>query len=455
MAGVPANAQSRFGNDVVIEQDGTDNTATIDQTGSNNLGGTESNPILQSGYWNEIRIDQAGSANRVGTDTRRVVQRGLETTPLVHNSMTLTQTGTRNLVGAVTQIARGAVPQGTNTLLITQTGRDNTVAGIVQDQQPSEVAQRAEITMDGAGNIVRLVHQEAGSDFGGDPNRVVLTLAGNDNGRVNLSGVALVPGLRNSAIVQTGRALDPASNGNEVELFVLADDFRFGSRQGGRMNRIGPITVSGAGNALGIRQEGLENDMTAAALEGIQNVIGVDQYGTNGLALNIFGDSDFNIVSVDQMGTNDAALTIEGDTNEITARQDCNFGEAGDSILTMGLAGDNNYFDVVQEGENNLIVSLTGSDNNSRGQSGAFATLGLRAGQLVQSGTTSSGSDNTATITVVADSNAVATRQIGGLNSVLVLIQGDDNELGILQGGSANAAAVHQVGHSNPALVRQ
>lgn len=438
---------------VFIDQDGQDNAARIVQNGDTNQAGSESVPMLQEGIFNNLSILQSGLENKVGLTEPGIFQLGESNTESIFNTIDIEQTSNRNVVGSVTQRALGSVPYGTNSLRVRQGGGDENILNtVIQIQEAGQSEQVAIVEQSGTGNFVDRVEQYTTSIDKFDENRIRITMTGNFNGSLSLGGFAAIPDTADSGVLQQAGSEDRNVNGNFADLIFVGDNNRFGVRQGGRLNSIGVIAISGNANQIGLRQDGTENMISVPIIEGDDNNIGMDQVGTNISVLDFAGKSDNNQVRVYQYGTHRLDMLIEGDDNLITAEQDYYDGLGGDNKAMVNFRGSANSARLSQFGGKNLFsLDVTGNANNtSETMSPAVQALGLQAGYFLQVGT-----GNTATMTVEGDSNLFATSQTGLENIFTLMVSGDDNEAALLQNGSRNSASLRQQGIANFALIRQ
>lgn len=439
-------------NEAFIDQIGADNEARIDQVGSANLVGLESDPVLQDAYYNAIIFSQTGNDNQIGTTGTGVDQVGQSTTPSVFNTIRVTQASDYNLVGEIYQAALGALPLGANRLSILQNlGDSNRIARVIQEQLDGMPGQIAEITQSGIENNIDLVEQRSLSPAQFSENTIRARFTGDRNGRVGLTGPALVMGVVDSALIQTVGYDGLGANGNQMDLEILGDFNRFGIFQGGRLNSVGLLTISGSGNQLGIRQDGLENDITASVISGDGNRVGLDQIGTNRAFLDVVGLSNDNDILGIQQGTNDLRFFVEGNRNLLTIEQDFEAGLGGTNDASIVVIGSYNFFDVLQRGDNIAEITVIGdsSNNSGTGFSGS-AALGLDAGFVRQTG-----SGNRFSALITGDANLIAAAQTGDDNSIIALISGSANQAAVLQTGAYNVASLVQTGHGNTAGIIQ
>jgi hypothetical protein len=446
-----AAAQESRSNTADVDQIGDDNTAVIDQTGSRNFAGSETAPLLQSGFWNALDILQRGIGNSVGQTEDGLFQDGALLTSTVFNWIDIDQLSDFNVIGSVLQTARGAVPLGANGLRVLQDGGEgNRVTTIRQVQGAGDARQIMSLRQTGTGNLISLAAQTAATDDRGERNYMRVAITGSFNGTRGLTGVAARPETTVSGVVQEQGTADDRGNGNEVDLTIIGDDNDFGLRQGGRLNSMGLLTIVGAENELGLRQDGDENDIAFSQITGDRNRIGVDQFGTNRVELDTPGDIYSNDVLVLQQGDNGAVLLVAGDRNAVYADQDYLNGLGGTNMLALTVRGDDNFADILQLGRNSLTLSWEGDGNNPGGLYGASPRPRLAEGLFVQIGL-----DNLAKGLTTGDGNGAALLQRGDGNAATFTVVGDGNGLSLSQEGNANASMVWQNGQANMVNVQQ
>lgn len=439
-----------------IEQEGSDNSASIDQSGASNDAGTLVQPMFQQGFENILTILQSGNANSVGTTGAAVLQRNVVRGVPGANMARIEQDGDTNRVDEVFQQITGPVPGDGNRLEVYQNGGAGTglnVVGLVrQTQREGMPGQSALILMDGTGNRIEQVLQDSLSSLRGEENRIEVRITGTNNGTQALRGVSQLPGLSASHLVQSAGTEDTLANGNVMTLEIQANGTAFSIRQRGRGNLTGPVVLTGDGNSVGIDQDGLDNELAVGLIEGTDNEIGLSQFGTNRALLSLLGESDRNSVLVDQMGTNVGTIQVEGDSNILNVLQGYLSGAGGTNLAELTVIGDANQSDVRQEGvENSVNLTIEGDANNL---APSFAAPGMPAGltpgQIVQLGTR-----NTLTTEVEGNGNLGAALQQGTLNAILLSVVGDDNEALLRQIGSGNTAGLSQIGRGNVAVFLQ
>lgn len=140
-----------------ITQTGAANSASIAQSGSNNVAGPASDAMLQNGNSNELTVLQSGSSNNLGTPVNGQGV-GVEQTGNT-NKASITQSSNFNTVNQVIQTTNAGVVSSlpnANELTITQSGgNSNTVNRARQIASVNGAgANKATITQTGTGNLV-------------------------------------------------------------------------------------------------------------------------------------------------------------------------------------------------------------------------------------------------------------------------------------------------------------
>lgn len=411
LAAAPALAD---GNAAYIDQTGNDNSALIDQDGgSGNAVGLSTDAALQNGDHNVLDILQSGSDNRVGTLGDGLEQRGsgspTETSSANPSNLgryqfiDIDQTSDDNVIGEILQRDRGNNQKGNNRLAVTQaTGAGNVIGSIVQDMDSGKVGQIATIRQSGIGNVIGTVSQRSTSEQGSRPNVLTLTFTGDRNGAAPDGGAGVLTGAA-ALSGATGGVFGQSGNGNTAILDVIGNDNQIGTSQQGQLNAIGPLTVTGSFNEIGIRQ--------------VETYRGRDGFGSN-------------VVSVG---------TILGSFNEIGVSQ------TGANTLTFGIDGDGNAFSVEQDGRNTASLSIDGDGNGGFGFaafSGPALAIASTNDPAMAPGTIyQNGVGNEISLTIKGDA-AVAD-------------SGDDNLFAFYQDGTGNRITGTQDGHANEVAISQ
>ncbi|MFN3721729.1 MAG: hypothetical protein ACK4VZ_01685 [Paracoccaceae bacterium] len=439
-------------NRTVIDQNGAENDAVIDQIGFGNTAGTEALILFQQGFYNRLTISQNGNSNAVGSVGSGLLQRNDFGTADSFNSAMIRQEGNNNRVDEVVQRVLGPVPSFANRLRVDQGGGDgNVIVRVDQNQQAGAPGQEVGVTMIGFGNRIEMIQQESATDLLNEANDIFVLLEGDNNGTTALRGFAGFTGAVASTLIQRSGTEDTGANGNQINLEVLGNSNAFGVLQRGRINRTGPIVITGDGNAIGIEQDGTENDIILSLIEGNDNEIGLSQLGTNVADLSLRGNSSDNQILIDQYGTNDGTIEAEGDRNIIVIMQGFDAGLGGTNTAKTQVIGDDNRFDVLQSGRNEISMLVEGNGNNNTvAFSAPLAMAGLAEGSYVQQGF-----GNDASVTITGDSNLSALLQSGLNNSILFVVQGSENEAILRQIGNGNAAGLTQNGIANVAVILQ
>lgn len=490
-------AYAAGGNDAAIRQNGDANVASINQSAGtdnqfNNTGPGDTSAAFQDGNNNSITAVQSGSGNAVGLTDNQFntigdvtmaighagVNRGAWGVPAVdydtdatsgvaqigdNNSFDVIQTFGSNVVGGVVQFSssRGATPTQKNVLEIKQDGG----TGNQVKQALQAVAQGSEntatITQNGSGNVINAVNQiglNVPSSLS-NVNSITATINGNSNGTAALSGKALASGAKTSELNQMGED-------NSISLNIDGNANAFGVTQnnfGGGSNTLSALKITGSNNELGVLQDadrgtGNHNELTISEIDGSSNNIGVKQIGGNFGLIDLKSTSNSNLIGLSQTGSNTATITItSGDSNDFDALQEDN------NQLTITATGSSNILKTMQTAsatgaDNILSVDIFGSSNNQSDFStpNAAAATGLTAGELIQTGY-----GNNATISVgvspaESNNNSFALSQLGNLNEATISVSGgNDNQVAVLQSGNANHSSVTQTGSSNVVGIAQ
>lgn len=463
------------GNLDAITQNGNDNAATILQVGDNNIVGVNANgSASQIGDDNIFSITQQTDSNVVslvrqnslsdgsgatentltvlqgGGNGNRVGFAGQGNTGGDVNAMTITQTGTSNrVVDRIVQYGEG------NSAVLTQTGDSNRVTALRQGKRAGTDIDSddntAQITQTGNGNVV------VNLDQFGDLNSADLDFEGDGNGSTALTGVAAVA--TDSSVLQTGMS-------NSATLEVTGDYNAFGVAQTGNANTIGTVAILGDGNQFGAAQTGDENELLVTSFIGDDNIVGVTQNagfpaGGNLVTLALVGNG--NLVDLDQDSNKKANriyASVLGDTNDLTINQTTGASDNASSVATVDIDGNSNHLNVQQNsqrsagGPQTVDISITGDFNNNAGvfTGDALTAAGLlNPGDIVQE---RNGSD--VTIDVIGSSNLFATYQSGNPgSSISGTINGNFNQAAVRQVGTANSTTFAQNGNYNVLGVKQ
>ncbi|MDE4191488.1 hypothetical protein [Phaeobacter gallaeciensis] len=487
-------------NEAALDQNGSGNTALIDQSaGANNVAGTSATftdyanqPLLQDGDNNDLTVDQSGDGNLVGYNGNSGSPAGYVEQLGDDNVADIEQTTDGNAVIRVSQEGDAGTGTDENILTILQTGgNNNTMRTVLQKATGGvpDLANTADLSQDGTGNLINTVQQ-----FGED-NSVTVQMTGDGNGTTALSGVAAVA--NNATFIQRGL-------GNMINVDIDANNTGIGVEQRGDGNSVGTLDINGDNNEIGIAQGGPANQsgqsgnnnvVAMGVVDGASNIVGIRQWNDDNMAtLNIIGASDDNIVDIiqeDAFGTGGEAIVniegsanggdandiyieqqawgfadvgIDGDRNDISIRQ---FNADQATVRIGGIPeGDDNVLSIVQGGSspanpNVMNVSIFGDDNNlSGGFSGsaltaAVAATGYQTWNDLQPGALSQqGKGNTMTLTVgdvlsEASGNLFAASQHGNDNTLTGVINGNYNQAVVAQMGNLNTAAFSQAGSGN------
>nr|WP_319512951.1 hypothetical protein [uncultured Cohaesibacter sp.] len=467
-------------NEAYIEQSGSDNTASIDQTNSGvettgNKFGSSTLTVRQEGDLNSINSIQSGDSNSIGLQGDGVDQLG------ANNEIEIWQTSDSNTIGSVQQIESTATgADGSNYLRVKQQVGDNNVVGTVTQETTADGNNRAILRQDGSNNRIKSVNQYNNGD---GENNAVVRITGDSNGTNDtLTGYALESGASGSTISQSG-------SDNTIKLYMEGNRNQFGSNQSntlGGANKINPneatdaIEIQGDDNQIGITQKAQQagdiNSLTLKHITGNSNNVGVSQQGwglTTG-TIELGDSSNNNAVFLQQKHGADANIKIvEGDSNRIRVKQDYASTINNDASVTITssdmvslnneayinqqgnghfakttIVGDQNYSLVYQENgySNSGTDSITGDDNSviimqRNGSHNNIADISVNgASNDVRSWQTYSNSSDV-WVNIAGDYNQVkTTQQTSDTDAIDFDIVGNSNDFDATQYDSAGSS---------------
>lgn len=449
-----------------INQEGRFNTLSIDQFGRSNSAGAgtlgEDLPegLNQEGDHNQLSVRQHNMALDAFNFLGAVFQSSLSGGSALANLLTIVQEETGgddtagHRIGSVTQIST-ANGQGENSATLTQTGGNNNLGNTIERLIQSGYANVAIITQSVGRNSVAFARQQ------GDHNRVGIEQR---DGSQNAIDSFDQTGTRNEAeIVQAGNRNHTArvlqSNqgvaiaGNRMILTIAGDD-NGGDNFGGQGAFTSQTLIRSSAYQGAFFQIGDSNDISYTVNGGNENLAGIMQYGDgNGAIVTISHadganseDAARNEVGIVQQGDgNDMSLKIVGSDNVAGASVD------GDrSVLNLSQTGNGNLFDIAVHGDDNNN-SASVSVGNFRGRLAATASnAGLAPGSGLQSG-----SGNSVKVSLTGDSNLFAFRQEGIGNAAVLIMNGSANQAVVDQSNNANQAAIKQSGSGNSTSIVQ
>ncbi len=408
-------------NKTYLDQEGTNNTSLVVQSGVNNEAGAVGLEMQQVNFQNDLNILQSGDNNDIGLEDVGVRQTSNRSNPGdIGNTLSITQSSGSNTVGSVDQTARGTnTSLGVNRATIVQGGvlGLNRVGTVVQDRG-SSTSNLLDVTQTGTGDVLENVYQR-GLAGGNQANSINVTMQGvavggfsAGNGReATLDGFANIAGVESSTLRQGFN--NDRSRGNSMTLVITGFANDFGVTQDGVGNTIGTLEIGGIDNSVGIRQDGDRNTVSIAAVTGIGNEIGVEQFQND----------------------NTASVSVAGSFNRFGVLQD------GDgNMATVSIDGNNNgqpvfcgflCFSLEQATYDNPAVTVAG-------------TSGFEAGMIKQEG-----DFNDASLTVDGNDNLFGMLQDGDLNIATSTIDGNNNQVAIAQVGNENITVVTQIGNGN------
>ncbi|QUJ77781.1 hypothetical protein KDD17_07515 [Sulfitobacter albidus] len=469
-----AIAQDQGGlNEAAVEQLGTANSVTVTQTGDRNgaapLRGTDglNRAMRQEGDNNTLSVDQSANRGRVGHLDDGVDQIG------DRNVAVISQTGNRARLGAVQQTGvAGAVSTQNSVDVLQGGGGGNFIRNVTQTNTDASGAENTmTVTQTGNRNIIGARPAPAGTGLlqDGSGNLMVIQQTGDDNGAGPLDGET---GTFSGATTATGAeqaSAEQIGTGNAFDYLAEGDRNLFGSVQIGTGN-FTIVTSTGDGNQAASVQIGDGNDTSilqaadpifgaggngnaaGASVVGNNNTLEITQFNNNNSASDTVlgnrnqlftgqagnGNTSQNDVSgrrndvlIGQLGlfgSNASTLTIDGNN----ARGNDNFVtllQAGRNTSDIDIFGDRSDIDIVQTGTNTSSIVIAGGgegDDNtvtvSQSNFGAFAR-------------------NTSRLSITGDDNVVALTQSGSNLTELTINgqrEGDNNTLNIDQSGGTS-----------------
>jgi len=417
-------------NTVYLDQTGTDQGATITQSGTDNTVGTSghNNAFVQgndtSGTGgNVLSVTQTGNNNSVmpgfqqGTDnTANISQAGQ------YSDVTLQQAGSNN--------GQPASPAWNN---------DSVYNSIVQDT--TAYSSTISLTQNGNSNVFDLAQ-------GGTGNKMTVTQDVNDNGYVFVrqSVDPSVP-----AADAYGHYYPLGGDDNTVWVSQSGTNVNYAVaiQGGGDSNKLA-INQNGSLLAANIWQNGSDN-IANSWQTGNNNAIGMA--GTNAYANDnpFVQTGNYNLLNSWQSGASNNELNGAqfGTGNAIWSAQ---YGDGSTALINQDTSSNyGNYNKVLNFQGNNaqLVASQTNSDgyiyNNQDGYSLATITQSGYGDKSVgsQFGGTS-GLQNTATVSQSGSYDVAFYSQNGSNNSVTVIQDGNHNMSSTTQSGTGNTATVTQ-----------
>ncbi|APE43375.1 hypothetical protein BOO69_08070 [Sulfitobacter alexandrii] len=412
-----------------LDQDGTNNSASVTQSGNDNEAGASGLAVTQDGFYNQLEILQSGNNNEIGLEGVGVRQEAVlknGSNPIA-NTLVITQSSSFNTVGSVYQDSDGTDQQASarNRVNITQAGLGGHRIGTVHQERGASNYNVLNVTQNGLANVLEDVYQR--NRAGGNvSNSINVNMSGASNGR-NLIGAPTELDLFADIADVQGSTLRQGwvrqfSRRNTIDLDVSGTFNNFGITQDGKGNTVGTVTMTGGFNQLGIRQDGDDNQVSLSTISGIGNNIGVAQYQDNNIAgVNVSGNANRLGVLQDGM-SNTADVAITGDNN----------GLAYNSVSFFG---------------QRIYTSADSLDNPAAG----IALLpGFELGRVTQFG-----DDNDVNLNIDGNNNLFGTLQDGVGNSIEGTVDGNGNQFAVAQVGVANMTNFTQTGGGNNLAVSQ
>ncbi|WP_119307503.1 beta strand repeat-containing protein [Cohaesibacter haloalkalitolerans] len=439
-------------NEAFITQQGTNNSASVDQTNTGgtadrNKLGSASDTVLQNGSSNSLDVTQSGSDNAIGLLGDGVDQTG------ANNGFEALQATDGNIIGSVQQIENTAAgADGANYLRIKQQVGNANIVGSVRQETTADGENRAILRQDGAGNRIKSVSQ---TNNGNGTNNLVVKIEGNGNGTSDtLTNYAAINGVNGSEIIQSG-------SDNEIKLYITGDDNQFGATQtnlSGGTNSINTLNVEGDRNELGVSQIAHSatdaNTLTIQKIVGDDNNVGVSQqgWGFNTGSIDLGDSSDNNWAYLSQRNGADADITVEdGDFNRIRIFQigaSTTNHSATISIDSSDVTGVNNEAYINQRGNGHTATTTIVGDRNYSlvYQENGYSNTGVNSitGDVneVYIKQINGSHDDDASVSVTGDRNTVNSRQTTSNNDVLTVdITGQNNTISSTQNTTSGSSA--------------
>ncbi|MEX5562435.1 hypothetical protein SM764_03350 [Pseudophaeobacter sp. 1A16562] len=505
-------------NKAFLEQIGSDNSASVDQSlgNTNQAGGVQGgstaagNAMLQDGNNNALNIVQSGDDNFIGVSRsgngNGVTQTGND------NSATVTQSSVTNVVNVIEQTANSFFGSTGNELTITQSSVGST---------PRDVGG----PLSGDGNLLTAVRQ---TSIGPVKNSVTVSqnvnvantsrytrnqIGGNQVQNENAGLIFEDSNLNqgNNGIVQVGSGNMANLTQDGTRNFIQLVDQRGGSNQAtatqngafnmiatidqdgglfGGFNNSANVSQSGFGNgrdgltlpnagsvgatSSSVIQNGDDNSVTYSA-QGDSNEFGFTQIGTFNTVGSVLITGSGNQTAGYQAGVSNTITIapIVGDDNDVGVRQVGAFNQAT-LELTNGsdrnallvdqtgafndadifVEGDDNFASLTQIGTNGFTLSMSGDENNNTTLSGTFGGNAASVG-LTEGVFTQDGLGNSFAGDIAGSNNLMAALQDGNFNTITASVTGDGNQSAVSQMGNFNTASYTQSGGTNNAGIMQ
>lgn len=418
-------------NKAFLEQIGSDNSASVDQSlgNTNQAGGQQGsssasgNAMVQNGDDNSLDIVQSGDDNFIGVRRGQGgVNNGVTQTG-DDNSATVTQSSVTNVVNVIEQTTSagffGFGAGAGNELSITQ----SSVGSVPRTG-----------TLSGDGNLLTAVRQ---TSTGSVKNRV--TVSQNVN-------VAVGNGYRRNQI--------GGSRGQNESAGLIMENSNLNQGNNG-------IVQVGSGNMADLTQDGTHNFIQLVNQRGSSNQATATQNGANNMIATIDQDGGIlggfnNTANVSQSGTDNGryGLTLPN-ADSVGATSSSVIQNGSENSVTYSAQGDTNEFGFTQIGAFNTVgsVLVTGSGNQTAGnQVGAANTITIApiVGDDNDVGVKQLGAFNQATLELTngSDRNALLVDQTDALNNASIFVEGDDNFASLTQIGT-NGFTLSMTGDAN------
>ncbi len=384
-------------NTLFLDQTGSDNDATIHQSGTashpsagGNDIGLSGAPVLQNGDGNFLSYTNSGYASGSDNDIVKLEQNGNENWFQARDS----NQATGNRINDVQQDGN------INQALVVRAGETGSVV--------------EQIVMDGNSNV--LVIDQGKAATGGGSNTVTLAkIVGSGNGNTNTTAAyrGAYGNVAGVYVVQKGSTGNPAIGNMVQEASIEGNDNRNFSGWGG--------------NAVSVIQNG--------------------SYNGTGFSIARMIGSDGNKIAVQQTGDGNNFAVYQGTVTSDTG-----------NVALVDQIGDGNGVTIDQDGSyNSTTASFTGNDNGVGTMNGVAgnlesSSLFLSQGNIFQDSSLAL-SGNTVSYAVTGNSNLFAFAQIGGGNTidgqVGTIGSSNGNQVAVLQNGSGNGTTFTQNGGGN------
>lgn len=338
--GFGATAAMAGSSQIYDQQDGTGQTAFIDQSGGSNASvGTLGNPFIQNNGsgtgGNAITITQVGSNNsfgrtasafQSGTDNRaNILQNGN------NSDIELQQTGTNN---------------GANNIQDTHGYWSNDNDGGLIEQSSTANYSKISLSQNGSNNLFNIGQ-------GGTSNTVTATQTGDNllwiRQGTNYPDIWYSP--LTVAATETNSTITVNQNGGYFDASGNYDNYAGLSQGGGNRNQMS-ITQGGNGNSVDINQNGSNNSFTTYQ-SGFRNFVGgEDGWPVPDGGVPVVQSGSNNLVSTSQVGNWNMVFGSQvGNNNQVWSSQTGSY-----DTLNYTQTSSNNYISNIQGGSGNTVT---------------------------------------------------------------------------------------------------